>query len=43
MTWKNSMQVTQTPAEPPNLGSSALAMMGCTENSRTELQQMVKE
>jgi len=42
-TWKKSMQVTHTPAEPPKRGRMALAMMGCTKNSRVELQAIVRE
>ncbi len=34
-------QVIHTPAEPPNCGSSSLAIMGCTRNSRNEPQKMV--
>ena len=37
------MLVTQTPAEPPKTGSSAFATIGCNENSRIALQQMVRE
>jgi len=35
------MQATHTPADPPNRGRIALAMMGSTTNNSAELQPMV--
>ena len=40
-TWKNSMQVIQTEAEPPNRGRSDLAIIGWTTKSRAELSATV--
>jgi hypothetical protein len=37
MTWKNSMQVVQTAALPPNHGNMNLPISGCTWKSRNEL------
>ena len=39
--WKNSMHVVQTAADPPNHGRIILAMIGCTWNSRNAERRMV--
>jgi hypothetical protein len=41
MVWKNTMQVVQTPAEPPNQGRICLAMTGWTRNSRNDERKIV--
>jgi hypothetical protein len=39
--WKNSMAVTQTPADPPNAGRMDFVIIGWIEKSKVELQPMV--
>ncbi len=41
MIWKNSMAVTQTPADPPNAGRMDFVIIGWIEKSKVELQPIV--
>ena len=39
--WKKSMQVVHTAGVPPSRGKSSLAIMSCTQNSKSALRNVV--